>query len=285
MTDGNVYAVASGKGGVGKTTTAVNIGAAVAEADGSVVVVDVDLGMANVGDVLAVSATEATLHDVLAGDAPLEAAIESAPGDVDVVLGSEDIEDFGRADPAKLREIIETLRETYDVVILDGGGGLSHDMTVPLGLADGVVLVVTPTEASMTNAAKTRELIERLGGRIEGLVVNRIGGAGRTTPEAVGDRLGERVLGAVPEDGAVAVSTDEGTPLVTIDRQSPAAQSFREIGYGLIDEPLPRDWGEEGDSEGAVSEIDDGPAESGTDEEPTESERSWLSKVTGGWLG
>ncbi|MDZ7849603.1 MAG: P-loop NTPase [Halodesulfurarchaeum sp.] len=245
MTEGHVYAVASGKGGVGKTTTAVNLGAAFVEAGRSVVVVDVDLGMANLGDFLDVGSVETTLHDVLAGEASIDEAVVSAPGDFDAVVGSPGLEDYGRADPANLRGVVDDLRERYDVVVLDGGGGLSHDVTVPLGIADGVIVVTTPADAAITNAELTTELVERIGGTVEGMIVTRIGGAGRATPEVVSDRLDLSVLGAVPEDGAIQMSMDEGTPLVSIDRESPAAQSYREIAYSLLGEPLPRDWVEE----------------------------------------
>ena len=244
-----VYAVASGKGGVGKTTTAVNLAAAMVEAGRSVVVADLDLGMANLGDVLAVEPPEATLHDVLADEADLEAALVAAPGGFDALLGSPDIEAFGGADPAAIPEVVTALRERYDVVLLDGAAGLSHDMTVPLGLADGVILVTTTTTAGIENAAKTQQLVDRLGGSVTGAVVTRLGSAGQATPEAVADRLDVSVLGAVPEDGAIAMSAEEGRPLVTVDRQSPAAQSYREIAYGLLDEPLPRDWADEEEAE------------------------------------
>ena len=264
-----VYAVASGKGGVGKTTTAVNLGAAMAEAGRSVVVVDLDLGMANLADVLGVETPAATLHDVLADEADLEAALVEAPGGFDALLGSSAIEAFGGADPAAIPEVVAALRERYDVVLLDGAAGLSHDMTVPLGLADGVLLITTTANAGVENAAKTQELVDRLGGSIEGAVVTRLGGAGRAAPEAVADRLDVSVLGAVPEDGAIAMSAEEGRPLVTVDRQSPAAQSYREIAYGLLDEPLPRDWADEADGEqpatvGPASQP--GPAEPAAEE-------------------
>lgn len=275
MTDGNVYAVASGKGGVGKTTTAVNLGAAFVEAGRSVVVVDVDLGMANLEDFLAAEPGAATLHDVLAGDASIEEAIVPAPGEFDVVFGSPDIEAYGRANPAKLGDAVESLRERYDVVLLDGGGGLSHDVTVPLGLADGIILVTTPSDAAITNVEKTKALVERLDGSIEGVIVTRIGGAGRATPEVVSDRIDVSVLGAVPEDGAIQMSMDEGTPLVSIDRESPAAQSYREIAYGLLGEPLPRDWAEEsenpvGATVGGGPDLDE--PESAAADDPAESE-------------
>lgn len=302
MTPGDVYAVASGKGGVGKTTTALNLGAAFVDADRSVVVVDVDLGMANLGDLLDVTPAGPSLHAVLAGEAEIEAATTEAPGGFDVVLGSDDLEAFGRADPAALGSAIERLREAYDVVLLDGSGGLSHDVTVPLGLADRVLLVTTPAEPAVTNAIKTRELVERLGGTIAGVIVNRIGGAGQATPEAVAERIGVAALGSVPEDGAIQVSATEGTPLVAVDRESPAAQSFREIAYDLLDEPLPRTWEESADAEppveppaAAVDEAEPAPDANATDEivdggtdrpDPGQSEsRSLLSRMTGGLLG
>ncbi|MFB6110678.1 MAG: P-loop NTPase [Halodesulfurarchaeum sp.] len=301
MTAGAVYAVASGKGGVGKSTTAINLGAAFVEADRSAVVVDVDLGMANLADLLAVDSIDPTLHEVLSGEADIEDAILEAPGGFDVVLGSTDLESFGRADPAALGPVIEALRESHDLVVLDGSGGLSHDVTVPLGLADGVLIVTTPAEASITNAIKTRELVERLDGTVEGVIVNRIGGAGEATPADIGGRIGAEVLGSVPEDGAVQVSETEGTPLVTVDRESPAAQSFREIAYGLLEEPLPRTWEEsaESDTEPPASAVPEDVASSDPtadtagerDDRADRSEsdgsesRSLLSRMTGGLLG
>jgi len=70
--DASVFAIASGKGGVGKTTTAVNLGAALARAGFQVAIVDVDLGMANLGAFVGLTAPRATIHDVLAGHRPAD---------------------------------------------------------------------------------------------------------------------------------------------------------------------------------------------------------------------
>lgn len=237
-----VYAVASGKGGVGKTTTAVNLGAGFAEAGRTVAVMDVDLGMANLADVIDVDGEQATLHDVLADGIDLEDAIQSTPVGFDAIVGSTDFEGFGRADPSGLREVVEELRESYDVVILDTGGGLSYDAALPLGLADEVILVTTPDDASLNNVETTRELVDSLGNEVAGVIVNRIGGTAGGSQETVAARLDVPVLGAIPEDGAVASSAASGTPVVVSNPSSPAGQAFREIAYELVDEPLPVDW-------------------------------------------
>ncbi|MUV59557.1 MinD/ParA family protein [Halobacterium sp. CBA1126] len=278
---GRVFAVASGKGGVGKTTTAVNLAAVMAEADRSVVLVDYDLGMANVGAVLDVEPAEATLHDVLAGDADALDAVAEAPGEFDAMVGGTDIEDFGRADPSKLREVAEDLREEYDVTIVDTGGGLSHDTTVPLGLADDVLLVSTPQVAALENTAKTLDLVERVGGDVEGLILTRVGGAAVDVDEAV-ERVDAPLLGTIPEDGAVADSEAAGEPLVVYAPENPAAQSYRELGYELLGESPPVSF-RDGDEDGEVSA---GAAFAEVADEQAEADNeSLLSRLTGGRLG
>ncbi|MFB6071344.1 MAG: P-loop NTPase [Halobacterium sp.] len=277
---GRVFAVASGKGGVGKTTTAVNVAAAMTEAGRSVVLVDYDLGMANVGAVLDVSAGDATLHDVLAGDADSLDAVAAAPGGFDAVVGGTAIEDFGRADPSKFREVADALREEYDVVVVDTGGGLSHDTTVPLGLADDTVLVSTPQVAALENTRKTLELAERVGGSVAGLVLNRVGASSVDVDEEV-ESMDVDVLGTIPEDSTVADSEDAGEPVVTFAPESPAAQLFREFGYELLGESPPVSFRDgEGESEAAGAAL----AEVMAEEEESK-KRSLLSRVTGGLLG
>ena len=300
---GRAFAVASGKGGVGKTTTAVNLAAAATEAGRSVVLVDYDLGMANLGDVLDVEASTPTLHDVLAGDAdPLDTPRE-APGGFDAVVGGTDIEDFGRADPAKLRDVVGVLREKYDVVIVDTGGGLSHDTTVPLGVADDVILVSTPTAAALENTGKTSDLVERLDGAVLGVVFTRVGGGGQVDTSNADDELDVDVLGTIPEDQSVPESAAAGEPVVEHAPESPAAQSYRELGYELLDESVPLSFRDEenedeakpapeGEDEDEAKPAPEGDAIVGTLDESEgdrgdgdDEGRSLVSKLTGGLLG
>ncbi|MFB6268582.1 MAG: P-loop NTPase [Halobacterium sp.] len=277
---GRVFAVASGKGGVGKTTTAVNLAAAMAEADRSVVLVDYDLGMSNVGAVLDVEPADATLHDVLAGDADTLDAVAGAPGGFDAMVGGTHIEDFGRADPSKLREVADDLRAEYDVTIVDTGGGLSHDTTVPLGLADDVLLVSTPQVAALENTKKTLELAERVGGDVTGLILTRVGGRDADVSDAVAD-IDVPLLGKIPEDSSVPDSEDAGEPLLVHAPESPAAQSYRELGYELLGESPPVSF-REGDEE-APEAAGAAFAEVMEEEEPEQ--RSLLSRLTGGRFG
>ena len=194
---GYVCTVAGGKGGVGKTTTAANVAAALQERGHDVVVVDADLGMANLGELVGIEQDQG-IHRVLAGEATVEETLVDAGGGLTVLPGEQSLDAFAGADPSGLREVLETLRGAYDVVIVDTGSGVSHEMAVPLGLADGVVLVTTPEEVAVTDAIKTADLVDRLGGTVLGAAVLRA--TGDTDLADVESRLGTPVLGAVPAD-------------------------------------------------------------------------------------
>jgi septum site-determining protein MinD len=197
---GYVCTVAGGKGGVGKTTTAVNVSTALQQRGHDVVVVDADLGMANLGELVG-AADGPSVHQVLAGEATVEEALVDVDEGLTVLPGEQSLDAFAGADPAGLTGVIERLRERHDVVIVDTGSGVSHEMAVPLGLADGVVLVTTPAEVAVTDAGKTADLVERLGGTVLGVVALRA--TGDTDLAGIGSRLGAPVLGAVPDDPAV----------------------------------------------------------------------------------
>ena len=196
---GYVCTVAGGKGGVGKTTTAANVAAALGDRGHDVVVVDADLGMANLGELLGAE-SDRGIHRVLAGEATVEETLVDVDGGLTVLPGEQSLDAFADADPSKLRDVLEALRGAYDIVVVDTGSGVSHEMAVPLGLADGVVLVTTPAEVAVTDATKTADLVDRLGGTVLGAAILRA--TSDTDLAAVESRLGAPILGAVPDDPA-----------------------------------------------------------------------------------
>jgi len=225
-----VYAVASGKGGVGKTTTVANLGAVLARAGHETVVVDVDLGMGNLAGVLGIDVdTGATLNDTLAGTADVAAAVREGPVGLSVLPASDDLDDFGAADPEGLPRVLEAL--DADVVLLDTSAGLSHDSVEPLRVADEVVLVSTAERGAIGDTAKTREVADRFGTPVTGVVVTRTGT--ETDAASVGDRLGVAVLGSIPDDPAVAAAAADGKPLVTAAPSSPATAAYRRLAAAL----------------------------------------------------
>ncbi|WP_336002051.1 MinD/ParA family ATP-binding protein [Halorientalis halophila] len=223
---GHVYTVAGGKGGVGKTTTTVNVGIALQESGRDTVVVDADLGMTNLSELLGLD-HEPHLHDVLAGEAEMGDAIATGPKGVSVLAGRGTLDSFAAADPSNLRPVLRALRRSFDAVIVDTGAGLSHETLVPAGVSDGIVLVTTPDEVSLTDARKVGELADHVDGTVVGAVLTKV--RDDIDVSAVGEELGEDVLGVVPKDDEA--TADE--PLVVTSPDSYAAQAYRRLGAKL----------------------------------------------------
>lgn len=221
-----VYAIASGKGGVGKTTTAVNLATALAGMNRHVALVDTDLGMANLATFIDLDADSETLHDVLAGTVPLSAATYRLARNLSVVPSGRDLQGFASASPTGLREVVDELRAHYEYVFLDVGAGVSHETVLPLGLADAVVLIATPEPAALQDVEKTRELTDHADGEVAGLVVTRTQPGSGLDYEAIAHGIGVPLLGAIPDDLTVRKSAYAGTPLVIYDRESPAAVAY-----------------------------------------------------------
>jgi septum site-determining protein MinD len=254
-----VYAIASGKGGVGKTTTAINLGAMLADRGHSVVVVDTDLGMANLADFLDFEIETPTLHEVLAGEADPDDAVYRAPGDIDVLPSATDIEAFVKSDPANLQAVVEDLSETYDYVLLDTGAGVSYDTLVPLALADGVLLVATPDVASVRDTAKTGELAERVETEVRGAVLTQRS-SDILNVDDVKETLGTEVLAVIPQDEAVPMGIDAGRPLAAFAPNAPAGRAYRGLAAVLTgdadpDPELETDEDDESESETETSET------------------------------
>ncbi|WP_135824941.1 cell division ATPase MinD [Halorussus ruber] len=273
-----VYAIASGKGGVGKTTTAINLGAMLADRGHSVVVVDTDLGMANLADFLDFEIETPTLHEVLAGDASPEKAIYRAPGDIDVLPSATDIEAFVKSDPANLQDVVADLREEYDYVLLDTGAGVSYDTLVPLALADGVLLVATPDVASVRDTAKTGELAERVETNVRGAVLTQRS-SDILNADDVEETLGTDVLAVIPQDEAVPMGIDAGRPLASFAPNAPAGQAYRDLAAVLTGEadpdPALDSVAESGDESAAASAEPAAAVEAGfemSDAEPDEAQ-------------
>jgi septum site-determining protein MinD len=249
-----IYAVASSKGGVGKTTTTANLGAALAAAGHDVAVVDGDIGTANLGNALGVEVTDATIQDVLAGETETAAACYEGPAGLTVVAGGTSIDAFREADPSRLGDVLTDLAD-HDYVLVDTGAGLSHDTVLPLGLADEVLLVSTTERDALVDTEKTREVTTRLGGTVRGVVLTMVDPTDPTAP-AVDDRLDAPVVEAIPRDEAVPAAIAAAAPLSTHAPESPAAEAYRALAAALTGESVPGPGAEDDGLAAETAETD-----------------------------
>jgi len=230
------FAVASGKGGTGKTTAALALGMALAE-DHDVTVVDADTGMANLLFHAGLEDVDTTLHDLLVAgaDLPVSEAVYERYG-MSVVPCGTSLAGFEAAQPDRLREVVAALAADTDVILLDSPAALgSKSAVLPIVLADRTITVLQPTVPALSDGLKVREYARSYGTAGAGVVFNRV--TDRSAVDRIADASHEYfdgpVLGVVPESGAVRAAREAGQPLLAHAPDAPAATAFREAAQAL----------------------------------------------------
>src|SRR5438093_9513781 len=156
-----ITAVTSGKGGVGKTFIAANLAAALARRGERVLVLDADLGLANL-DVVLNLYPKITLHDVFTGKAQLMDAILPAPGGFSVLLAGSGLVEYSRLTPEVRDQLVAVVAQVvprFDRILLDTGAGISDVVLYTVSLADEVLIVATPEPTSLTDAYATIKVL------------------------------------------------------------------------------------------------------------------------------
>lgn len=246
-----ITAVTSGKGGVGKTFMAANLAAALARRGEKVLVLDADLGLANL-DVVLNLYPKLTLHDVFTGKAQLEDAILPAPGGFSVLLAGSGLVEYSRLTPEvrdQLLGVIQKVAPRFDRILLDTGAGISDVVLYAVSLADDVMVVATPEPTSLTDAYATiKVLAGQQQRRFIRLIVNQANRVGegrviRGQLQQVVDRfvsngtdtpLKLELVGEVPSDASVREAVQRRQLVLEAFPGSPAAKAVAAIAEKLV---------------------------------------------------
>ncbi len=242
---GEVIVITSGKGGVGKTTTTANLGAALASMQHRVCLVDADIGLRNLDVVLGLeNRIVYDLVDVVEGFARLkQALIKDKRLESLYLLPAAQTKDKTAVNPEQMRALMEDLKQDFDYVLVDSPAGIEQGFRNAIAGAGRAVVVATPEVSSVRDADRIIGLLEAAELPPPGLIVNRL------RPQMVkkGDMMGiedmieilaVELLGVVPEDETIVVSTNRGDP-AALAPGSRAGQAFRNIARRLMGEDVP----------------------------------------------
>jgi septum site-determining protein MinD len=235
---GRAIVVTSGKGGVGKTTTTANVGAALGATGASVALVDADVGLRNLDIVLGLEArVRHHVLDVLEGHADLEDALVSDKRVPTMkLLAASQTREKDDVDTQAFRSLIERLRERFDYVLIDCPAGIELGFQNAIVAADEAIIVCTPEVSAVRDADR---VVGLLGDRTSiKLIVNRLRPAlvrrGKMlSVDDVNAILRLPLLGVIADEPGVIVSTNKGEP-IALDASSPTGDAYRKIAARII---------------------------------------------------
>ena len=239
-----IIVITSGKGGVGKTTTSANVGTGLAILGKKVVLIDTDIGLRNLDVVMGLeNRIVYNLVDVVEGNCRMKQALIKDKRYPNLfLLPSAQTRDKTSVNPGQMVKLVDDLREEFDYVLLDCPAGIEQGFQNAIAGADRALVVTTPEVSAIRDADRIIGLLEASGMKTIDLVVNRIRmdmvrRGDMMSLDDVMDILAIDIIGAVPDDEDIVISTNQGEPLVGIG--TPAGQAYMDICKRITGETVP----------------------------------------------
>lgn len=233
---GRTITIASGKGGVGKTTITANLGIALSKSGFSVCLVDADVAMANLSLLLGMQSSPITLHDVLLGESSADDAIYDGPEKISFIPSGLSLESYKRVDSERLETVVKEIRDRFDFVLLDAPAGIEKNVLSSISACEELLLVTTPDAPAIADVLKTKIVGQRIGAKPIGIVINFVRGEkGEIHSDDVMKMLELPVYGLIPYDEEVRKSfmQEKISPVIVRRPSSPASVAIEKIAMKL----------------------------------------------------
>ena len=230
-----VIVVTSGKGGVGKTTVAANLGCGLALLGNKVVLIDTDIGLRNLDVVMGLeNRIVYNLVDVVEGGCRIKQALIKDKNHQGLYLmPSAQTRDKSSVTPQQMKKLTQELTEEFDYVILDCPAGIEQGFKNAVAGASRAIVVTTPEVSAIRDADRVMGLLEADGMEKIEMIINRI----RPDLVARGDILTVPVICAVTDEEEIVISSNNGEPVAGKD--SPLGQIFVDICRRIMGEDIP----------------------------------------------
>lgn len=255
----HTLAITSGKGGVGKTLVTVNLAIQYARQGLKVLLIDADLGLANIDVVLGMSMPQYTIQDVLEGHLTLDQVAVEGPEGMTILPAASGVAELSALTEEQklaLMDHIDNWNADFDVVLVDTGAGISDNVRFFVLAVERIMVVATPDPTSVTDAYALMKVLF-LNHRVSNfdLVVNQVREESEAkdvyrTLSQVADKflnIGLHFIGFIPEDPMLAQSVRRKSPVSLAFPDSPASKAFEKVADNLM-----RVWRERRSEEGRM---------------------------------
>lgn len=243
---GKAIVITSGKGGVGKTTTTANLGAALAMKGKRVLVVDADIGLRNLDVIMGLeNRIVYNLVDVVKGVCkPQQGYIKSKRSNNLFLLPSSQTDDKDAVTTAEMSDLVKKLKSEFHFILIDSPAGIEQGFRNACAGVDSAIVVTTPEVSAIRDADRVVGLVAAQGIEAQ-LIINRVDRdmvkrGDMLSPQDVIDILGIEQIGLVLRDNDIVVSSNTGEPVV-YNPKSRAGKAFLEIAERMMGSELPLD--------------------------------------------
>jgi len=231
-----VFVITSGKGGVGKTSTAINLGAAINYFGKDVLVIDGNLSTPNIGIHLNSPEVPINLNHILLKKAEVFEAIYEHKSGMKIIPSSLSIKELGKAKSGEIKNFKNDFKKISEYIVIDSAAGLGDEAISVIEIADELIVVTNPEMPAITDALKTIKLAEQLKKSVLGVIITRVNKDKiEMQPETVKEMLDTPILGMIPEDISVKKSLNLKDAVVHVYPKSKASRAYKEIAAKLLE--------------------------------------------------
>lgn len=229
-----IIVIISGKGGVGKTTSAINLGAAINYFGKDVVVIDCNLSTPNVGIHLGSPEVPVTLNQVISKKADLFEAVYEHKSGLKIIPASLSIKELKKTNTEKMKDLKKEFSELAEYIIIDSAAGLGNEALSAMDLADELIIITNPEMPAITDALKTIKIAEEMKKSVMGTIVTRVKKNNfEMKPEIVKEMLEVQILGMIPEDISLQKSLNQKDAVVHLHPKSKPSRAYKEIAAAI----------------------------------------------------
>lgn len=227
-------AVISGKGGVGKTTTAINLSFALTKLGKNVTLVDANLTTPDIGIYLGAPRVPIAIQDVLKGKSNINDATYMHHSGTKIMPSAISLKEIKDVKLNRLNEITSKLKEINDIIILDTPAGLGHETIAAIEAADECLIVTNAELPALTGAMKAISVAKQLNKRIAGIVLTRSNGKNEVHPEDMISLLEYPILSVIPEDSSMKEAVSLREAVFETHPKSKSAKSYEFLAMKIL---------------------------------------------------